>query len=91
MPVLIFVLGVIAGWAVAMGGYIVWTTLLGGFDREGTLAMGVAFTIGPALGLVTGIAGAIWAVRRGRREAGPPRSVACSERHSGSSAASWPR
>lgn len=70
VAVLMFVLGAVAGWIVAMGGYIVWTELLGGFDREGAIAMGVAFTIGPALGLVTGIAGAIWAVRRGRRAAG---------------------
>ena len=62
VAVLMFVLGAVAGWIVAMGGYIVWTELLGGFDREGAIAMGVAFTIGPALGQGRALAQALQSI-----------------------------
>ena len=44
------------------GAYVVLTSAGLLFERDGGVAMGFAVTIGPALGLVLGIAGAVWAV-----------------------------
>lgn len=59
-----FVAGVIAGWSLSIGAYIVLTSAGMLADRDGGIAMGFAFTIGPFVGLLLGIAGAVWAWRR---------------------------
>ena len=64
-----FVGGLIAGWSAAMLGYIIATNALGVIDRDGGMAMGVAFTLGPLLGLITGIVLAILVARRMGRKA----------------------
>ncbi len=58
-----FLLGYVAGHASSVIGYILMTTYGGLFDRDGGGAMGAIFILGPALGLVGGIAGAIIAAR----------------------------
>jgi hypothetical protein len=47
--------GLIAGEAIAIGGYIIATNLFGLFDQDGGGAMGAIFMVGPALGLVLGV------------------------------------
>jgi len=59
-----FLLGVVVGFALSLGAYIAYTSLTGFIDREGAMAMGVAFLIGPVVALVCGIVAAIWAARR---------------------------
>ncbi len=58
-----FLLGYVAGHASSVIGYILMTTYGGLFDRDGGGAMGAIFILGPALGLVGGIAGAFIAAR----------------------------
>ncbi len=58
-----FLLGYVAGHASSVIGYILMTTYGGLHDRDGGGAMGAIFILGPALGLVGGIAGAIIAAR----------------------------
>ncbi len=60
-----FLGGAILGWAAAMALYVALTSAGVLFDRDGGLAMGFAFTIGPIAGLAAGAAGAWWAGRRG--------------------------
>lgn len=52
------------GYGLCLLGYIAYTSLTGFIDREGAMAMGVAFLIGPVVALVCGIVAAIWAARR---------------------------
>ena len=59
-----FLGGAIVGWSLSMAAYIVLTSAGLLFDRDGGIAMGFAFTIGPALALLLGIAGAVWAGKR---------------------------
>lgn len=47
--------GVLIGFSLAFGGYLVWLSWLDGFDREGAAGMAVFFLYGPAIGLVIGI------------------------------------
>ncbi|MBK8456370.1 MAG: hypothetical protein IPL47_04000 [Phyllobacteriaceae bacterium] len=65
-----FVLGYLAGHASSVLGYIVMTNYGGLFDRDGGGAMGAIFILGPALGLVGGVVGAIIA-RATRKPKGP--------------------
>ncbi|MGH6615282.1 hypothetical protein [Sphingomonas sp.] len=64
-----FIGGVVAGYLACVLAYLFWTVVLGGFDREGAWAMGVAFGIGPFVALLSGIAAALWIGLRKRRRA----------------------
>jgi Flp pilus assembly protein TadG len=59
-----FLGGAIVGWSLSIAAYVVLTSAGFLFDRDGGIAMAFAFTIGPVLGLVLGIVGAVWARRR---------------------------
>lgn len=59
-----FLAGAVAGWCLSMAAYIALSSTGALTDRDGGMAMGFAFTIGPFVGLLLGIAGAIWASRR---------------------------
>jgi len=52
------------GFGLCLLGYITYIELTGLIDREGAMAMGVAFFIGPVVALVCGIVAAIWTARR---------------------------
>jgi hypothetical protein len=43
---------------------VLYTNVFDVFDREGAMAMGVAFAIAPAVALIVGLATAIWAWMR---------------------------
>lgn len=59
-----FVLGLVAGEASAIIGYIIATNFFDVFDRDGGGAMGTIFILGPALAIITGIvAAAVTAVK----------------------------
>jgi hypothetical protein len=62
---------VVAGWIAAMAVYVTGTSTGWWFDRDGGLAMGFAFTIGPCLGVLAGIAAGIRAARRTREGRAP--------------------
>lgn len=65
-----FILGYVAGHASSVIGYILMTTWGGLFDRDGGGAMGAIFILGPMLGLVGGVAGALLArATRKKKEA----------------------
>jgi hypothetical protein len=61
---LAFLAGVVAGYGLSILGYIVATSVGGVFDRDGGLAMSVAFMIGPLVAIVCGIGAALWVARR---------------------------
>ncbi|MCZ8374753.1 MAG: hypothetical protein O9342_05200 [Beijerinckiaceae bacterium] len=67
--ILAFLAGLVGGWVLAIAAYIIQTSMFGVFDRDGGLAMGYAFTIGPFLGLILGTVFAVVTARRMRREA----------------------
>ena len=52
------------GLGLCLLGYIGYISLAGFVDREGAMAMGVAFFIGPVVALICGIVAAIWTARR---------------------------
>jgi len=60
LAMLAFVGGVVLGWILAMVGYVAWFELTDTIDREGAAAMGMAFGIGPMIGLITGVFAALW-------------------------------
>ena len=60
LAVLGFLGGAVAGWVVCILVYIIVTSWFDYRDFEGAAAMGTAFTIGPAFGVLTGILGALW-------------------------------
>lgn len=66
---LAFLAGLVLGWGLVVGAYIVATGWLGYFDRDGGGAMGAIFVLGPMLGVLLGIALALFAALRGRRGA----------------------
>lgn len=66
---LAFIAGFAGGCVLAIGAYILQTTMFGVVDRDGGMAMGYAFTIAPFLGLVLGTVFAVLTARRMRREA----------------------
>lgn len=55
--------GAVVGWSLSMAAYILLSSTGLLFDRDGGVAMGFAFTIGPALGLLMGVVGAFWMAR----------------------------
>ena len=67
LVLLAFLGGFIAGFFVAVVGAFLYVDLAGIFDRDGGLAMGIIFTIGPFAGIVAGLAAAIAAAARLRR------------------------
>lgn len=79
LAVVAFVVGAVAGWVAVMVGYVVYVEAFDVFDREGAMAMGAAFGIGPVAGVALGIAAAVWVVTRLRGSeaastgAAPPR------------------
>lgn len=70
--ILSFIVGAIIGYGLSIASYVGYIELSGTYDREGAMAMGVAFVIGPAVAIVCGIAAVIWSVRRRR----VPKSIA---------------
>lgn len=66
-----FLGGFVAGMMLSVGWYIIATNYFGMFDRDGGGAMGAVFIIGPFLGCLLGIAGAILVFRRRMRRAAP--------------------
>lgn len=62
--VLAFLAAVVAGYGLSILGYILVTSAGLAFDRDGGLAMGVAFMIGPFVAIVCGVAAAIFVARR---------------------------
>lgn len=71
--VLAFLIGAVLGWVGAFATYVAFTALTGFVDREGAVAMAVAFLIGPVVAVAAGLTLAIVTVarRRGHR-AGTP-------------------
>lgn len=71
-----FVAGAVGGWVAVMVAYVLYIQVTGAFDREGAMAMGAAFGIGPTVGVLVGMLAAAWTIarlRRGDRErAGVP-------------------
>lgn len=63
---LAFIAAAIIGYLLSIAAYVAYIELSGSYDREGALAMGVAFVIGPAVALACGIAATIWRLRRAR-------------------------
>ncbi len=68
LAVLAFLLTIVATWIVVMGIYILATSLGWAFDRDGGMAMGAAFVIGPGLGLMLGLVAAVVVGVRSRRK-----------------------
>jgi hypothetical protein len=66
-----FVAGFIVGWCTALLGYLAATNIFGFFDRDGGGAMATAFVIGPFLGIIIGVVGAILVALRMRRKSAP--------------------
>ncbi len=66
--VLGFLGGYLLGHASAVLGYIIATNFFGVFDRDGGGAMSTIFILGPILGLVGGVTGAVLASRWRRRQ-----------------------
>ncbi len=66
-----FVVGLVAGFAATVFGVFAWMDHANVFDRDGGLAMGVFFTLGPVGGIVIGTVAAVAtaAVMRRRRNA----------------------
>lgn len=71
LTILAFIAGLILGWIGSMLAYVLMTGLGVWIDRDGRLAMGFAFNIGPVIGFVSGIGLAIYVFRRARRERAP--------------------
>lgn len=63
---LAFVGAAIIGYLLSIAAYVVSIEFSGAYDREGAMAMGVAFVIGPVIALVCGIAAAVLTLRRSR-------------------------
>ena len=59
---IVFVAATAAGYALAILGYLVWSHF--NTDREGAVAMGVIFTLGPAFALACGVTAALVAAGR---------------------------
>ena len=57
-----FLIGAVAGYGLGILGYILWSYVH--FDRDGAIAMGVAFFIAPLLALAGGLIGLFAARRR---------------------------
>lgn len=70
LAVLAFLLTLVATWVVVMGVYVLATSLGWVFDRDGGIAMGAAFVIGPGLGVMLGVVAAVVMAVRARRKPG---------------------
>ena len=70
LTLLAFLATFVATWLVTLGVYIVATSLGWLFDRDGGLAMGMIFIMGPIFGLVLGLVAAIVVSVRLRRRSG---------------------
>jgi hypothetical protein len=57
--VLVFLAGLIVGWAIPIVWYIAATNYFGLHDRDGGGAMGAIFIMGPILALIVGVIAAI--------------------------------
>lgn len=68
---LAFFVGLVGGFAVFVFGAFAWLDYAGVFDRDGGIAMGIFFTLGPIAGLGIGVASALAtiAIRRRRERA----------------------
>lgn len=64
-----FIGGLVLGYCAVLFGWVAYTTIFDVFDREGAGAMGIAFFFAPIGGVIVGILGAIWLVRRVARGA----------------------
>lgn len=62
--------GLVAGYCAVLFGWVAYTNLFDVFDREGAMAMGVAFFFAPVGAVLAGIAGAVWLARRAGRGSG---------------------
>jgi hypothetical protein len=51
-------------YGLSLLGYILYSEATDFYDREGAIAMAVAFFIGPVVALVCGIVAAVWTARR---------------------------
>ena len=60
---LAFLVGFVTGYVACAAIYIM-ATMFGFNDREGATGMGVFFMIGPFVGIVCGVAAAVWALAR---------------------------
>lgn len=67
LAVLGFLGGFIFAWGVAMAVYVAGEGTGVFHDRDGGVAMGFAFSIGPFFGLIAGVIAAIWLSRRRAR------------------------
>lgn len=59
-----FIAGLVVGWAIPIGWYIIATNYLGLVDRDGGGAMGAFFIIGPMSALIAGTTAALVTARR---------------------------
>jgi hypothetical protein len=64
LVLLAFVFAAATGYGLSIAAYVAYTTLTDFHDREGSVAMGVAFFIGPVAALLCGIVAAVWTARR---------------------------
>lgn len=64
---LAFLAAAVLAYVVALFGGVLLGELLGVSQREGAFAMGLAFTIAPAIAVASGAAAAVWAGRRAAR------------------------
>ncbi|MCU0819919.1 MAG: hypothetical protein MUF11_11570 [Beijerinckiaceae bacterium] len=89
---LAFVAGLVLAWLAAMVIYVIGGELGWWRDRDGGVAMGFAFTIGPFFGVIAGIVAAIWAVRRGKVVSPPvAHAVSSAPATFGPEAKLWPK
>lgn len=66
---LAFVVGLVVGFAVFVFGAFAWLDYAGVFDRDGGIAMGIFFTLGPIAGMITGVIAAVTTITiRTRRD-----------------------
>lgn len=64
---LAFLAAFILAWICAIVVYVLGSGIGWWADRDGGVAMGFFFSVGPAVGTVAGVIAAIWAFRRARR------------------------
>jgi len=63
---LAFLGGFVGGYVACMLVYILATSFGGALDRDGGMAMGVAFIIAPVVAIVCGVTAAVVIIRRSR-------------------------
>jgi hypothetical protein len=65
-----FIGGLVLGYCIVLFGWVTYTNLFDVGDLGGGKAMGIAFFFAPVGGIILGIIGAVWLVRRVARKAG---------------------